>query len=119
MTFNRRPTPFTATLCALFLGLGLCSVLGAGIASRATAEAASPPAAVDPTANEFDDRVQGALEQLPDQLRETLLLVVVGELTHQEVADLLSIPIGTVLSRVSRARTRLRKLLVEVEVRNQ
>jgi len=76
-------------------------------------------AADDPTANEFVDQVQAALGQLPDQLRETLLLVVVGELTHQEVADMLSIPIGTVLSRVSRARTRLRKLLVEEEVRNE
>jgi RNA polymerase sigma-70 factor (ECF subfamily) len=73
----------------------------------------------DPTAREFEDHVQAALAQLPDQLRETLLLVVVGELTHQEVADMLSIPIGTVLSRVSRARTRLRKLLVDEEVRNQ
>jgi RNA polymerase sigma-70 factor (ECF subfamily) len=73
----------------------------------------------DPTAREFDDHVQAALAQLPDQLRETLLLVVVGELTHQEVADMLSIPLGTVLSRVSRARTRLRKLLVDEEVRNQ
>jgi RNA polymerase sigma-70 factor (ECF subfamily) len=76
-------------------------------------------AAEDPTTKGFDDQVQAALAQLPDQLRETLLLVVVGELTHQEVADMLSIPIGTVLSRVSRARTRLRKLLVEEEVRNQ
>ncbi|MDA1053477.1 MAG: RNA polymerase sigma factor [Planctomycetota bacterium] len=73
----------------------------------------------DPAANEFEDHVQAALDQLPDQLRETLLLVVVGELTHQEVADMLSIPIGTVLSRVSRARTRLRKLLTEQEVRNR
>ena len=73
----------------------------------------------DPSAREFEDHVQAALAQLPDQLRETLLLVVVGELTHQEVADMLAIPIGTVLSRVSRARTRLRKLLTEAEVRNQ
>jgi RNA polymerase sigma-70 factor (ECF subfamily) len=42
-------------------------------------------------------------------LRESLLLVVVGELTHQEVSDLLSVPLGTVLSRVSRARERLRE----------
>jgi len=66
----------------------------------------------DPLADEFDDQLQGALQQLPDQLRETLLLVIVGELTHQEVADMLGIPIGTVLSRVSRARSRLRSLLV-------
>jgi RNA polymerase sigma-70 factor (ECF subfamily) len=65
----------------------------------------------DPLIDDFDDRLQGALQQLPDQLRETLLLVVVGELTHQEVADMLGIPIGTALSRVSRARTRLRNLL--------
>jgi len=66
----------------------------------------------DPLANEFDDQLQSALSKLPDQLRGALLLVVVGELTHQEVADMLEIPIGTVLSRVSRARTRLRNLLL-------
>ena len=68
-------------------------------------------AGVDPFADQFTDEVQAALDQLPDELRETLLLVVVGELTHQEAADLLDIPLGTVLSRVSRARTRLRTLL--------
>ena len=64
---------------------------------------------VDPTANGFTDEMQAALGRLPVELRETLLLVVVGELTHQEVADLLEIPLGTVLSRVSRARKRLRE----------
>jgi RNA polymerase sigma-70 factor, ECF subfamily len=39
-------------------------------------------------------------------------LVVVGELTHQETADTLGVPLGTVLSRVSRARQRLRKYLL-------
>ncbi len=66
----------------------------------------------DPLANEYTDEMQRALGQLPTELRETLLLVVVGELTHQEVADLLTLPLGTVLSRVSRARTRLRKYLL-------
>lgn len=65
----------------------------------------------DPTAEEYTDEVQRALNRLPPELRESLLLVVVGELTHQEVADLLAIPIGTVLSRVSRARERLRDYL--------
>ncbi|NIP86072.1 MAG: RNA polymerase sigma factor, partial [Planctomycetales bacterium] len=53
-----------------------------------------------------------ALSQLSADLRETLLFVVVGELTHQETADLLGIPLGTVLSRVSRARKQLRSALL-------
>jgi RNA polymerase sigma-70 factor (ECF subfamily) len=68
--------------------------------------------AVDPLAGDYTDEMQHALGELPDELRETLLLVVVGELTHQEVADMLGIPLGTVLSRVSRARRRLRDVLV-------
>ncbi len=66
----------------------------------------------DPLAGEFTDEVQAALDRLPDELRETLLTVVVGELTHQEAADLLGVPLGTVLSRVSRARARLREYLL-------
>jgi RNA polymerase sigma-70 factor, ECF subfamily len=71
-----------------------------------------PVRAVDPTTNDFTDEMQQALSQLPSELRESLLLVVVGELTHQETADALGVPLGTVLSRVSRARQRLRKHLV-------
>ena len=63
----------------------------------------------DPTAQEFTDEMQRALNRLPIELRESLLLVVVAELTHQEVADVLKVPLGTVLSRVSRARVRLRE----------
>jgi adenylosuccinate lyase len=61
--------------------------------------------------------MQRALALLPGDLRETLLLVVVGELTHQEVADLQGIPLGTVLSRVSRARRRLREYLLAAGTR--
>ena len=69
-------------------------------------------AGVDPFANEYTDEMQAALTHLSPELRETVLLVVVAELTHQETADLLHIPLGTVLSRVSRARTRLRESLL-------
>jgi len=63
----------------------------------------------DPLANDYTDEMQHALNRLPLELRESLLLVVVAELTHQEVANLLGVPLGTVLSRVSRARERLRE----------
>ena len=69
-------------------------------------------AGTDPTANEYSDEMQAALGQLLPEFREALLLVVVGELTHQEAADVLKIPLGTVLSRVNRARTKLRELLL-------
>jgi RNA polymerase sigma-70 factor (ECF subfamily) len=74
----------------------------------------SPPAVgePDPFADELSAAMQAALDKLPPELRETLLLVVVGELTHQEAADLQGIPLGTVLSRVSRARSRLRGFLL-------
>ena len=71
-----------------------------------------PTAADDPLADEYSDEMQHALDQLSDDMREALLLVVVGELTHQETADVLGVPLGTVLSRVSRARKRLRQNLV-------
>ena len=69
-------------------------------------------ASEDPLRDDFTDEMQQALERLPEDLRETLLLVVVAELTHQEAADLLEIPLGTVLSRVARARKRLREYLM-------
>ncbi|MEK6237061.1 MAG: RNA polymerase sigma factor [Planctomycetales bacterium] len=72
----------------------------------------------DPLFDEYSDEVQRSLNQLPDELRETLLLVVVGELTHPEAADALGVPIGTVLSRVSRARNRLREYLSPPSARN-
>ncbi|MFH1920664.1 MAG: RNA polymerase sigma factor [Planctomycetota bacterium] len=72
----------------------------------------------DPLRNEYSDEVQQALDRLPDALRETLLLVVVAGLTHQEAADLLGVPLGTVLSRVSRARKRLREYLLAAGARH-
>jgi RNA polymerase sigma-70 factor (ECF subfamily) len=52
--------------------------------------------------------VQQALEQLPVAYREVLLLCEVEEMSYQEISDALAIPIGTVMSRLSRARGALR-----------
>ena len=48
----------------------------------------------------------------PDQ-REVLLLAAVEELRYEEIAGILSIPVGTVMSRLSRARNNLRQLVAE------
>lgn len=51
-----------------------------------------------------------ALDRLPDDQRETLLLVVLEGVSYEEAATILGIPIGTVMSRLSRARAALRAL---------
>jgi len=52
--------------------------------------------------------VQRSLYRLPVEQREVLLLVCVEELTYQEASSALGVPIGTVMSRLSRAREHLR-----------
>jgi RNA polymerase sigma-70 factor (ECF subfamily) len=56
-------------------------------------------------------RVADAIDSLPDAERETLLLFVWEELPYGSVAEALELPIGTVRSRLNRARARLRELL--------
>jgi RNA polymerase sigma-70 factor (ECF subfamily) len=50
-----------------------------------------------------------ALQRLPAEQREVLLLVVLEEMRYEDVAATLGIPVGTVMSRLSRARERLRQ----------
>ncbi len=55
--------------------------------------------------------LERGLASLPTEHREVLMLVTVEQLSYQEVADALGVPIGTVMSRLSRARDRLRAAL--------
>jgi len=57
--------------------------------------------------------LQAALEEIPTHYREILLLCEVEEMAYREIAETLSIPIGTVMSRLSRARQALRVILTE------
>jgi len=55
--------------------------------------------------------VQQGLEQLPVHYREILLLCEVEEMSYQEISEALAVPIGTVMSRLFRARKALREIL--------
>lgn len=55
--------------------------------------------------------LQRALARLPVEYREILMLVGVEELRYADVAEILNVPLGTVMSRLSRARERLRALM--------
>ena len=53
------------------------------------------------------------LSRLPAEQREVLVLAAVEEMRYEEIAEVLSIPVGTVMSRLSRARARLRRSVAE------
>ena len=62
--------------------------------------------------------LQAAIKALPLHFREVLLLCDMEEMSYQEIAESLSIPIGTVMSRLSRARKALRESLQQKLVRS-
>lgn len=88
-------------------GLELVSASsGSPEAQQAFLDAAGP-AAGDDTALDL----QRCLLRLPAEQREVLLLVSLEDLSYEQVARITQVPVGTVMSRLSRARARLRELL--------
>ncbi len=65
------------------------------------------------TAREQADMLRSAISKLSDKLKSVLVLYDVEGLSQDEVAEILKIPVGTVKSRVSRARAELREILRE------
>jgi RNA polymerase sigma-70 factor (ECF subfamily) len=61
-----------------------------------------------------DREVISALDKLPEHYRSVVLLADVHEFDYKEVSAILDIPIGTVMSRLNRARTQLKKSLAGV-----
>ena len=56
-------------------------------------------------------RVKGALEELPPEFREAIVLRELEGMSYKEIAELCGIPVGTVMSRLARARQRLERYL--------
>ncbi len=80
---------------------------------RLTVDDDAAEVAVRPTQTDWLEvrDLQAALLRLPQEQREVLLLVGLEQMTYEESAGVLGIPVGTVMSRLSRARERLRGLL--------
>jgi RNA polymerase sigma-70 factor (ECF subfamily) len=65
-----------------------------------------------------DDEVKAALESIPEQFRMAVILADVEGFSYKEIADILDVPIGTVMSRIHRGRRALQKELWEYAERN-
>jgi len=65
----------------------------------------------------MDERLVRALKQLPEEHQTVVLLWAVEEMAYKEIADALDIPIGTVMSRLHRARAKLSEELREYAVK--
>jgi len=55
-----------------------------------------------------DDRIRGLVAGLPAQFREVIVLREINDLSYQEIAQVAGVPVGTVMSRLARARSMLR-----------
>lgn len=67
-------------------------------------ESVSDPAATTPETDLMHQQILTAVNGLPDGQREVMLLVAVERFSYKEAAEILGVPIGTVMSRLSRAR---------------
>jgi RNA polymerase sigma-70 factor (ECF subfamily) len=63
------------------------------------------------------DALRTALEALPVEFRETLVLRELEGLSYKEIADVAEVPVGTVMSRLARGRRRLQVALTDLGVR--
>ena len=62
-------------------------------------------------ARDEQDKIRAALEELPLHYREIILLCDLEEMSYQEISQALGVPMGTVMSRLSRSRRAMRNLL--------
>ncbi len=82
------------------------------------ARAADPPEAANPThlqleRAEFDEKLTRAVESLPADQRTVFILRFYEGMSYEEISETLSLPLGTVMSRLNRARQKLKLLLVD------
>ncbi len=81
--------------------------------SRAESLTDSP----DSVLNQFLEKdIRNAIERLPEAFRDVVLLIDVEGFSYQEAADILNVPVGTIMSRLFRSRKMLQKFLWEYAV---
>ena len=92
----------------------MAATIGAALASRRQEASLDPEAQL--IQQQTIEQVRRALETLPTDFREVLVLRELEGLSYNEIASIVGIPLGTVMSRLARARERLPGVLTPSEV---
>lgn len=87
------------------------AAVGDGVMSRAAVRALKEPVGEAHRAL-LESEIQKALDELPDDHRLVVVLADIEELSYREISSVLNCPVGTVMSRLHRARQKLRSRLV-------
>ena len=114
---------FRAWIYRILRNTFLTSRTGLKAASTISLEDDDEAQAITPTTTETPESlllaqcdhetIQAALRQLPVAHREVILLCDVEEMSYREIAEAIGVPIGTVMSRLARARKAMRQLLAQ------
>ncbi len=107
--------PLRAWLYAVLRNIYISGLRRSGRASvvKTVDELSDGEGAVPPAQEEHlsAGSVAQALDRLASQHREVIVLVALEEMSYRDVAEILGVPLGTVMSRLSRAREHLRRIL--------
>jgi RNA polymerase sigma-70 factor (ECF subfamily) len=108
----REPGRAKSWLCSILRNVYLKQVRGHNTIPLSTLHEIAEPiadAAVESPVDE--EQLQTALLELPEEYRSPVILFYFGELSYKEIAEQLAVPIGTVMSRLARAKSFLKKRL--------
>ena len=111
-----RPGNLRGWLFRILHNVYVNDVARAAIRPDATALDSVAEPSIEPTQDDvvYFRRVATRLAELPADQREVLLLVGLEGFAYEEAARVLGVPVGTIMSRLSRGRRRLRELLADV-----
>ena len=70
--------------------------------------------------NEFiNDRIQSAISNLPEHFKVVIILRDIQELSYEEISNIVEVPLGTIKSRINRARIQLQAELIDLKQNNK
>lgn len=113
----RDPSRAKSWLCSILRNTYLQNLRGRAAAPNVSL--ANTPEPADETLDEavFDEQeLQDALQELPEEFRTPLILFYFEEFSYKEIAEQMQVPIGTIMSRLARAKGHLRRRLTACEV---